>query len=89
MVEEETTKKTDENESSIDDSFAERNKEIAPLPPPPPPPPPPPEEDSDSDSNMGHRSAHIPIYEGDEDPERHWFICELTWEENQVIDEDR
>ena len=37
---------------------------------------------------MGHRSAHIPLYEGDEDPRRHWFICELTWEANQVTDED-
>ena len=38
---------------------------------------------------MGHRSTHIPLYEGDEDPRRHWFICELTWEENQVTPEDR
>ena len=38
---------------------------------------------------MGHGSAHIPLYEGDEDPRRHWFIYELTWEANQVTDEDR
>ena len=49
----------------------------------------PPPESSDSDSDMGHRSAHIPLYEGDEDPRRHWFVCESTWEANQVIDEDR
>ena len=33
--------------------------------------------------------AHIPVYEGDEDPRRHWFIYESTWEANQVTDEDR
>ena len=38
---------------------------------------------------MGHESAHIPLYEGDEDPRRHWFIYELTWEANQVTDKDR
>ena len=84
-----TTKMTDRTESSIDNSSAERNKQITPLPPPPPPPPPPPEEDSDSDFDMGHGSAHIPLYEGDEDPRQHWFVCESTWEANQVTDEDR
>ena len=83
------TKTLDGNESSIDDSFVERTKQITPPPTPPPPPPPPPEEDSDSDSDMGHGSAHIHLYEGDEDPRRHWFICESTWEANQVTDEDR
>ena len=38
---------------------------------------------------MGHGSAHIPLYEGDDDPIRHWFIYESTWEANQVTDEDR
>ena len=62
-----------------------------PITPPPSstPPPPPPSESSDTDSDMGHRSAHIPLYEGDKDPRRHWFICESTWEANQVTDEDR
>ena len=64
LVKDETTKKTDGNESSIDDSFAKRNNKIT-LPPPPPLPPP---ESSDSDSDMGHGLAHIPLYEGDEDP---------------------
>ena len=90
LVGEETkTKTTNRNESSIDDSSTERNKQITPLPPPPYPPPPPPEEDSDSDSDMGHGSAHIPLYEGDEDPRWHWFVCESTWEANQVMNEDR
>ena len=38
---------------------------------------------------MGHGSAHIPLYEGDEDPRQHWFVCESTWEANQVTAEDR
>ena len=59
------TKKIDGNESSIDDSSAERTKKITPLSTPPP------EESSDNDSDMGHESAHIPLYEGDEDPRRH------------------
>ena len=84
-----TNKTTDGNESSINNSSTERNKQITPLPPPPPPPLPPPEEDNDSDSDMGHGSAHIPLYEGDEDPRRHWLVCESTWEANQVTDEDR
>ena len=66
------------------------NKPITPPPSPPPPTPPlPPPESSDSDSDMGHGSAHIPLYEGDEDPRRHWFVCESTWEANQVTYEDR
>ena len=58
-----------------------------PITPPPPPPPP---ESSDNDFDMGRiGSAHIPLYEGDEDPRRHWFVYELTLEANQVTDEDR
>ena len=86
LIEDETTKKTDKDESSIHDSSAERNKQITPPPPPPPPPPP---KISDSDFDMGHGSADIPLYEGDEDPRRHWFVCESTWEANQVTDEDK
>ena len=67
LVKEEMTKTTDGNESFVNDSFAERNKQITPTPPPPPPPPLP-LESNDSDSDMGHGSAHIPLYEGDEDP---------------------
>ena len=62
LVGEETTNKTtNENESSVDNSSAQRDKQNIPLPPPPPPPPPPPGGDSDSDFNMGHRSVHIPL----------------------------
>ena len=89
LVEEETTKTTNGNESSIDDSFAERTKQITPVSTPPPPPLSPHEESSDNDSDMGHGLAHIPLYEGDEDPRWHWFVCESTWEANQVTDEDR
>ena len=81
--EETTTKTTDINESFVNNSSAHKNKQNTPLSPPPPPP----KEDSYSDSNMGHGSAHIPLYEGDEDPRRHWFVFELTWEANQVTDE--
>ena len=38
---------------------------------------------------MGHGSAQIPLYEGDEDPRRHWFICESIWEANKVTEEER
>ena len=80
---------TDGNESSVDNSSAQKNKQNTLLSPWSPPPPPPPKEDSDSDSDMGHRSVQIPLYEGDKDPRWHWFVCELTWEANQVTDEDR
>ena len=50
---------------------------------------PPTSESSESDPNMGYGSAHIPLYEGDEDPRWHWFIYESTWEANRVTDEDR
>ena len=30
---------------------------------------------------------HIPIYEGDEDPKCHWFICETIWDTTDMIDE--
>jgi len=32
-------------------------------------------------------SPFIPIYEGYEDPCKHWFICEIIWEANDIIDE--
>jgi len=32
---------------------------------------------------------HIPIYEGDEDPKRYWFIFEIFWDEIDIIDEDK
>ena len=38
---------------------------------------------------MRHDIAHIPLYEGDEDPRWHWFVYELTWEANDVTSEDR
>ena len=66
--EEMKTKMTRGNTRSVDNSSAQRNKQNIPLPPPPP------EEDSDSDPDMGHGLAHIPLYEGDEDPKRHWFV---------------
>jgi len=31
----------------------------------------------------------IPIFEGDEDPRRHWFICETIWAANDVDNEDK
>ena len=38
---------------------------------------------------MHHHSVHIPIYEGEEDPRRHWFICERMWATTNIIDEDK
>jgi len=37
--------------------------------------------------NMGMN--HIPIYEGNEDPERNWFFCEKFWTTNNINDEDK
>ena len=63
LVREETTNKTTNgNESSVDNRSTQRDKQNIPLPPPPP------RGDSDSESDMGHGSAHIPLYEGNEDP---------------------
>ena len=89
VVEETKTKTIDGNESSVDNTSAQKNKQNNPLSPPPPPRPWPPKEDSDSDSDMGHGTSHIPLYEGDEDPRQHWFIYELAWEANQFTDQDR
>lgn len=36
-----------------------------------------------------HHSVHISIYEGEEDPRRHWFICERMWDAADVIDDDK
>jgi hypothetical protein len=36
-----------------------------------------------------HHSIHIPIYEGEEDPRQHRFICERMWDATDVIDEDK
>jgi hypothetical protein len=32
---------------------------------------------------------HIPLYEGDEDPKRHWFMCEKLWDVADITDEDK
>jgi len=32
---------------------------------------------------------HIPVYEGEEDPKRHWFVCELFWVSANISDEDK
>jgi hypothetical protein len=37
--------------------------------------------------NMGLN--HILIYEGDEDPKRHWFVCEKFWDATDITDEDK
>ena len=31
----------------------------------------------------------IPIFEGDEGPRRHWFICETIWSANDVDNEEK
>lgn len=35
------------------------------------------------------RLSHIPLYEGDEDPKKHWFVCEKIWVANNITDEDK
>jgi hypothetical protein len=42
---------------------------------------------SSAKENMGLN--HIPIYEGYEDPKRHWFVCEKFWDTTNIIDEDK
>lgn len=32
---------------------------------------------------------HIPLYEGDEGPKKHWFVCEKFWTANDITDEDK
>jgi len=32
---------------------------------------------------------HIPLYEGDEDPKRHWFMCDKLWDVADITDEDK
>jgi hypothetical protein len=36
-----------------------------------------------------HHSIHIPIFEGEEDPKRHWFVGERMWDVADVTDEDK
>ena len=36
-----------------------------------------------------HHLVHIPIYEGEEDPKQHWFICERMWDAADMIDDDK
>ena len=37
---------------------------------------------------MSHMSAHIPLYEDDEEPKQYRFVRESIWEENDVNNED-
>jgi len=32
---------------------------------------------------------HIPIYEGEEDPKFHWFVCEFFLDADDITDEDK
>jgi len=32
---------------------------------------------------------HIPSYEGEEDPKRHWFVCEKFLDATNITDEDK
>lgn len=36
-----------------------------------------------------HHSVHIPTYEGDDDPRRHWFVYERMWDATNVTDDDK
>ena len=36
-----------------------------------------------------HHSVHISIYEAEEDPRRHWFVCERMWDAADVTDNDK
>lgn len=34
-----------------------------------------------------YHTTHIPIYEGDEDLRKRWFICERIWDGIDIIDD--
>ena len=36
-----------------------------------------------------YHSVHIPTYEGEEDPRRHWFVCERMWDAVDITDDDK
>jgi hypothetical protein len=36
-----------------------------------------------------HHNIHILIYEGDEDPNFHWFICETIWDATTMTDKEK
>ena len=36
-----------------------------------------------------HHSVHIPIYEGEEDPIQHLFVCERMWDAVDMSDDDK
>ena len=76
----------DKNESFVK-NISKENAVIE-INAPPPPPPRMSEEDIDI-KDMVHMSEHIPLYEGDEDPKRNWFVCDSYWEANVVNSEDR
>ena len=77
-----TNKTTEGNESSVKNS-CDHHKAVENTPPPP-------KGDTDVDvDDMGHSATHIPLYEGYEDPKKHWFICESTWEANAITSEDK
>ena len=76
-----TEKYSNENKSYVENNYEE--KIVIESNPPPPPPPLLPGEEIYVEC-MAHMSTHIPFYEGDEYPRRHWFLYESTWESNVV-----
>ena len=36
-----------------------------------------------------HNLVHIPTYEGEEYPRRHWFVCERIWDATDVTDDEK
>ena len=41
-----------------------------------------------SNKMSSHHLVHIPTYEGEKYPRRHWFIFERMWDVADVIDDD-
>lgn len=36
-----------------------------------------------------HHLIHIPSYEGEDDPRRHWFVCERMWDASDITNDDK
>ena len=88
LVKEELTNKNFDGNESFVETNCDQHRAANYIPPPLTLPPPPPEEYIDVD-DMGHDATQIPLYEDDEDPIRHRFICEPTQDANVVTSEDR
>ena len=47
------------------------------------------QQNTKSKKMLHHDSIHIPIYEGEEDPRRHWFVYERMWDATNMTNDDK